>query len=175
MYLAGIGVLESEKCATISFTRRNLRCALLAPVSWVVSDVRDMEEEIINQLELIRIYVFIIMAAVVLWALVKILESSQRIIIGFKKAWNISFNNRMEKYCDLGEYKKVLKECGEVLEKYPFHKDAIWYMARAHYGENNYKESIEFFKKAVDLVPYWEDSANDYIAILNQRLNIYNG
>jgi len=172
MYLAGIRVLESEKCIITSSTRCYSRGTSFVPVSLVISDVEDVEEEILNQLELIRIYVFILMVAIILWALVKTLESFQRIIIGFKKAWNISFNSRMEKYCNLGEYNKVLKECGEVLEKYPFHRDAVWYMARAHYGEDNYNESIEFFKKAVDLVPYWEDSANDYIEILNQRLNI---
>ena len=139
-----------------------------------VSDVKHMDSEILQQLEQIRVYVFIIMIAIVLWAFFKVLESVQKIFIGFKKTWDTAFDNRIQRYFDIGEYEKIIKECEEVLEKYPLHRDAIWYLARAYFGQNNYDQSIKYFKKATDLVPHWKDSAEEYIEILNQRLPIAN-
>jgi len=46
-----------------------------------------MESEIAQELVTIRVYVFIIMCAIVLWVFFKILESSQRIFFGFKKSY----------------------------------------------------------------------------------------
>ena len=128
-----------------------------------------MESEILQQLELIRVYVFIIMAALVLWAFFKIIESAQRIFIGFKKAWDTSFDNKIEKLMDIGEYDKVVSECEEILAKYPNHIDAVWYTAKAHYYIENNELSKEYFEKSIYLVPTWEKSANAYLEKLQDR------
>ncbi len=128
-----------------------------------------METEILHQLELIRAYVFIIMIAIVLWALFKTIESAQKVFIGFKKAWDISFESKMEKLMDLGEYEKVISECNEVLEKYPNHIDAVWYTAKANFYIEENDISKEYFEKAIYLVPSWEETANVYLNKIKDR------
>ena len=68
-----------------------------------------MESEILEQLVLIRVYVFVIMLAIVLWVFFKILESAQNIFVGFKNAWDTSFNNRMERLMDTHTHKNGVK------------------------------------------------------------------
>jgi len=128
-----------------------------------------MDTEILQQLELMRVYVFIIMIAIVLWVFFKILESVQRVFIGFKKAWDTSFDNKMEKLMDTGEYDKVISECEEVLQKYPNHIDAVWYTAKAFYYTEKNEPSKEYFEKSKYLVPSWEESANVYLNKLKDR------
>ena len=128
-----------------------------------------MESDILHQLELIRSYVFIIMVATVLWLFFKILESAQKVFIDFKKTWDTSFENKIDKLMDLGEYNKVITECKEVLEQYPNHIDATWYSAKAFYYLENNKKSIEYFEKAIYLVPAWEETASVYLNKLKDR------
>jgi len=128
-----------------------------------------MESEIAQELVTIRVYVFIIMCAIVLWVFFKILESIQRIISGFKKAMDDHFSDSMIKMLDIGKYEDVIEECKEKLEKHPNHVDAVWYLARAYYYTENNKLSLECFEKAVYLAPTWEESANPYIEKLNAR------
>jgi tetratricopeptide (TPR) repeat protein len=118
------------------------------------------------------VYVFILMITIVIWAIFRIAQTAQTIFLGFKKSWDTAFDNRMSKYLDIGNYNEVISACEEVLEKYPFHSDATWYLARAYFGLNKQPEAIKYFKKAVELVPSWKDSANEYIEILNERLSI---
>jgi len=130
---------------------------------------RIMESEILQQLELIRVYVFVIMVAIVLWALFKIIESVQNVFIGFKKAWDASFNNRMEKLMDIGKYDKIINECKDVLQKHPNHIDAVWYTAKAFYYTGDNEASKEYFDKAIYLVPSWDETATVYLNELKNR------
>ncbi len=128
-----------------------------------------MDTEILQQLELIRVYLFIIMCAIVVWVFIKSLQSIQRLIIDFKKTWDTSFDNKMLKYMDVGDYDKVINECKEVIKEYPNHVDATWYLAKAYYYTEDNELSKECFKKAIYLIPSWEEIANDYINKLNDR------
>ena len=109
------------------------------------------------------------MVAITLWALFKVIESVQRVFIGFKKAWDTSFENKMEKLMDMGEYDNVISECKEVLVKYPNHIDAVWYAAKAYYYTEKNELSKEYFDKAMYLVPSWEETAGVYLNKLKDR------
>jgi tetratricopeptide (TPR) repeat protein len=89
------------------------------------------------------------MVAFMVWISLKIIESIQKIFIGFKKTWDTRFDNNMEKLMDIGEYNKVIEECKDVLDKYPNHVDAVWYTAKAHYYKENNEESKQYFNKAI--------------------------
>ncbi len=128
-----------------------------------------MENEILNTLETIRGYVFIIMCSILVWVIFKVAESSQRIFIGFRKAWNEQFEGRVTKLLEIGNYEEAIAECIEKLDKYPNHIDAIWFIARAYYYTEKNVLSQEYFEKAIKLVPSWEDSAKDYLEKLNAR------
>ena len=128
-----------------------------------------METEILKELSTIRVYVFIIMAGLIIWVAMYLLGGMQRLVEGYKKTLDAHFENSMRKMLDLGKYEKVIKECIEILEKYPNHIDATWFLARAYYYTENNKLSLEYFDKVVSLMPSWEDSANDYIKKLNAR------
>ena len=132
-----------------------------------------MDTEILNQLELIRIYVFIIMFAIVAWAAFKIVQSVKTIYIGFNKSWDTAFCNRIDKYFDLGNYQEIVDECEELLKKYPCHADATWYLARAYFGLNKQPEAIKYFNRLVELKPGWKESADEYIEAINERLSIH--
>ena len=125
-----------------------------------------METEILEQLTLIRVYIFIIMLAVVLWALFKIIESGQRVFIGFKKAWDASFDNKMEALMDTGDYDEVISRCEGVLDDQPNHLNATWYAAKAHYYLENNDASQEYFEKTIYLAPSWEETVNEYLVKL---------
>ena len=128
-----------------------------------------MESQILQELELIRGYVFVMMCAVVLWVFFKVLESTQNVFTGFKKAWDTSFTNRMSTFQDSGEYEKIIEECKEKLKKYPNHTDAVWFIAIAYYYTEQFESSKLSFEKAIYLVPSWKESAARYIEKLNER------
>ena len=128
-----------------------------------------MEAEILHQLELIRVYVFIIMVALVIWVTLKSLESFIRIFSGFKKASDNFFENKVSKLLDTGNYEEAIKECKEKLEKQPNNVDAVWYIAKAYFYTGENQLSQEFFEKAIYLVPSWEESANGYIEKIKNR------
>ena len=128
-----------------------------------------METEILQELGLIRAYVFIIMCVFVIWFLLKIIESIEKIITGFKKAWETSFEEQMENFIDEGEYKKVIEKCKEKLEKRPNHINATWFIAKAYYYTEDKELSKKYFEKTLHLVPSWEESVNPYLEKLNGR------
>ena len=128
-----------------------------------------MDIDILQELQLIRTYVFIIMFAIVLGVIVKAAESIQKIYIGFKEAWDTSFENNTENLLDMGKYEEAIKECKEVIKKYPNHSYANWYIAKAYYYTNNNELSKEHFEKALYLVPSWSDNVNEYIVKLKER------
>jgi len=127
-----------------------------------------MESEILQELELIRGYVFVMMCAVILWIIFKVLESAQNVFTGFKKAWDTNFNNRMSNFQDSGEYEKIIAECKEKLEKYPNHNDAVWFLAIAYFYTEQFENSKLNFEKVIYLVPSWEESANAYLEKLKK-------
>ena len=128
-----------------------------------------MESEILQELVTIRVYIFIIMSAVVLWVLMYAIAAAQKIIVEYKKVINAYFVNDLLKIFDLGEYEKIIKDCSKMLEKYLNHTDVTWYLARAYYYTENNNLSLEYFNKAVYLVPSWEEDAGNYIKKLNER------
>lgn len=133
-----------------------------------------MDSEILKVLEQIRGYVFITMAVFVIWFSLKIIESIQKIVIGYKKVWDTRFENRMEKLMDIGDYDKVIVECKEVLDSHPNHIDAVWYTAKANYYKGNIDQSIDYFDKAIYLVPSWKETASVYINELKTANNSSN-
>ncbi|MBL1292899.1 MAG: hypothetical protein COB61_003410 [Thiotrichales bacterium] len=129
-----------------------------------------METEILQELQSIRSFMFIIMFMVIIWAFFKILESIINIVTSFKKAWDTDFENRVDKLINTGDYEKAIDTCKEKLVKYPNHIDANWYLAKAYYyTENNDKLSEELFKKIIYLVPSWEENANAYLEEIKNR------
>ena len=128
-----------------------------------------MEPQILQVLETIRAYVFIIMCAIVIWMFFKILESSQRIIMGFKDAWEADFKNRMNKLLNSGQYEKIIKESKEKLEKHPNHSVATWFIEIAYFYTENNELAKSYFEKAIYLSPSWEESAKVYQEKLNER------
>ncbi len=128
-----------------------------------------MESQILQELELIRSYLNTIMIVVVIWFLVKLVESLPKIFSGFKTAWNEAFRNRMSNFQEKGDFKRIIEECEEELKKYPNHVDANWYMALANYYSENNTEAIKYFEKSIDLTPSWEASANEYIEKIRAR------
>ena len=128
-----------------------------------------MEAEMLQELQLIRVYVFIIMFAIVLWAIIKIIESIQRVFIGFKTAWDTRFENITESLLDIGDYEEVINKCNAVLNKYPNHSNANWYIAKAYYYTNNNALSKKHFEKTIYLVPSWKETAGEYLNKLNER------
>ncbi len=83
------------------------------------------------------VYQRLIVAAIVLWVLIKTAESILRIYIGFKDAWDASFDNKTEELLDKGKYEEAISNCKEVLEKLPNHINANWFIAKAYYYTKN--------------------------------------
>lgn len=127
-----------------------------------------MEAEVIQELQLIRNYLFIMMCGICLVILFKLIESIQKIIIGFRDAVVKSFNDRMEKLLEKGKNDEIIKECKEILEKRPNDTDAIWYLSRAYYREGENELAKEQFERSVYLVPSWESSAKPFLDNLNK-------
>ncbi|WP_126455703.1 hypothetical protein [Sulfuriflexus mobilis] len=128
-----------------------------------------MEAEILQELETIRVFVFIIMCVVAVWGLVKTIESTQNIVVSFKKAWDTFFENRVVGLIDKGEYQEAISECKNKLKKYPNHVDANWLIAKAYYFTENNELSKVHFEKSIYLVPGWENIASEYIEKINAR------
>ena len=128
-----------------------------------------METEILKELSTIRIYVFIIMAGLIIWVAMYLLGGMQRLVENYKKTLDSHFENSMLKMLDLGEYEKVIEECIETLERYPNHVDATWFLAKAYYYTENNQLALEYFDKTLYLVPSWEESINGYVKKLNAR------
>lgn len=127
-----------------------------------------MEAEILQELESIRVYLFILMCGLTLFIFFKILESVQRIQIGFQDSVNKSFENRMQKLLNKGNYDEVIKECKGVLENYPNDVDAIWYQAKAYYMKGDNEVAKELFERVIYLLPGWESSAKPYLENMNE-------
>lgn len=128
-----------------------------------------MEEGILETLETIRGYVFIVMCAVVIWALFKVIELNLRIFSRFQEALEDAFEKKIEKLMNEGDYERVVSKCAEKLEKYPKHADAIWLTAKAYYHQGNNVQAKEYFEIAVVLVPSWEETAKPYLEKINLR------
>ena len=116
-----------------------------------------------------RGYIFVMMCAVVAWAIFKVIESTQRLVAGLKKAMNDAFESNTDEMIDKGCYESAIEACEEKLKKYPKHSGVIWQLARAHYLSENHDKAREYFEKAVNLVPSWEDSAEAYLKKINER------
>lgn len=128
-----------------------------------------MDSEVLQQLELIRVYVFVIMLALLIWAVLKTVESIQTIIIRFKETWDTSFQNKMEKLFDKGDYETIIVKCKEIIDEYPNHIDANWNIAKAYYYTNANDLSKKHFEKTAYLLPSWEENVSDYIDKLKNR------
>jgi len=128
-----------------------------------------MESEILQELQSIRSFMFVIMFVITLWVFFKILESVLNIFSGFSKAWDADFDNRTGHMLDSGEYDKAIKTCKEKLEKYPNHIDANWYIAKAYYYTEKNKLSKEHFEKVVYLMPSWKEIVNEYLEEIEER------
>ena len=128
-----------------------------------------MESEILHQLNLIREYIFVIMLAMVFWALFKLLSSSVNIFTVFKTAWDTSFQNKMENLMDAGEYINIIKSCKEKLEDYPNHANANWFIAKAYFYTDDRERSKKHFDKVIYLMPAWDESVNSYLDKMNDN------
>jgi len=128
-----------------------------------------MEEEIINQLNSIRVYIFIIMCIIAVWASLKSIESIQNILSGFKRAWDTLFINKVSKCLDVGDYDRAIRLCRLKLDKLPEHSDAHWLIARAYFYNEENDLARKYFEKAVYFIPEWKESAEPYINELNNR------
>lgn len=125
-----------------------------------------MESEILTTLQEIRAYAFITMIAVVMWVFFKILESIQRIITGFKKAWDDQFNTRMLDLIQKGNYDDVITECADILNKSSNNLNANWFIARAYYHKQDSSHARNYFEKVIQLEPSWKEDAEDYLSKL---------
>jgi len=130
-----------------------------------------MEADMLNTLETIRGYIFIMMCAIVAWAIFKVIESTQRVVLGFKKAMNDAFESNIEALLDKGCYEQAIGECKDKLGKYPKHSGAIWLLARAHYLNEDHREAKAYFEEAVKLVPSWQESVDAYLKKINCENN----
>jgi len=119
-----------------------------------------MDTVILQELQLIRLYVFILMAVFVISFLSKL-------YVNWKKAVQIHFENKVENFIDKGEYDKAIKACTEKLKKYQNHLYATWFIAKAYYYTEDYSQAKFHFEKTLHLSPSWEKSVEPYIVKLN--------
>ena len=109
------------------------------------------------------------MCLIIFWTVIRSIDSIERIIIGFKKVFDVDFENRINNFIDSGKFDDAISECEKKLIKYPNHVDANWYLAKAYYYTNKNELSRQYFEKSIYLVPSWEESANAYIEKLDER------
>lgn len=128
-----------------------------------------MEAEILQELETIRSYLSIIMTVLVIFIVGKIVESAQKIFIGFKTVWNVDFRDRMISLQEQGDFQEIIDECEEKLRNNPNHVDANWFMALAYYYTENNDKATAYFEKSIYLTPSWEESANEYLEKIKSR------
>ena len=122
-----------------------------------------MDTEILNTLETIRGYLFVIMVAIVVWMFFKILEVIMNALTRWLKAWDSHFISSANRMLDEGNYQEAVKYCKNKLSKQPNHADANWLIAKAYYFLQKNNLAVEHFKKSFYLIPSWEEDALVYI------------
>ena len=122
-----------------------------------------MDTEILNTLETIRGYLFVIMVAIVVWMFFKIVEIIMNALGGWVKAWDTHFINSANRMLDEGDYQEAAEYCKKKLSKKPNHADANWLIAKAYYFLQKNDLAVEYFKKSIHLIPSWEEDALIYI------------
>jgi len=127
-----------------------------------------MEPEIVNTLQEIRAYVFIIMVAIVIWVLFRVIESAQRIFFGFRKNWVEKFNSRMVTLIQKGDYDLVILECRQALEEFPNNLDTNWFIAKAYFHQQDTTMAKKHFNKVIQLEPSWQKDAQQYLDKLDE-------
>ena len=75
----------------------------------------------------------------------------------FAEAWN----RRAVLYYLLGEYRKSIDDCLEVLELNPIHFGALHGLGLCYVALGEYRSAIQTFRKALEIQPY---------ALVNQKL-----
>ena len=123
-----------------------------------------MEQEILETLQTMRGYLFVIMVFFILWVLFKIVDIVLNYLDKWIKAWDSHFESQTARLLDKGEYEEAIQECKSKLEAYPNHLDAIWLLARAYYYTEQYDLARQCFEKAVYISPSWESNAESYLA-----------
>ena len=128
-----------------------------------------MGATILQELETIKGYLFIIMVLLFFRVVIKSLQSIQVVLKGFKTAFDQAFSDKMERFIELGKFEKVVAHCNEKLESYPSHLDAVWFSAIANYYLEKDEQALIHFERVIYLCPSWESSANAYIEKIKTR------
>ena len=128
-----------------------------------------MEIEILNTLETIRGYLFVIMITFIVWVCAKLIQIFTNILERWLKAWDGHFDNSTSRLIDEGAYDEAIEECKKKLSKLPNHVYANWHIAKAYYFLKRNDLAEEHFNKVKYLVPSWESDADEYIKKIKNR------
>ena len=118
----------------------------------------NMEQEILQTLQEIRVILYFLLIVVSVGMLVWIVNWISNIATNFQKAWENDFIDQADKFFESANFDKLIEHCQNKLNKYPNHSTAIYWLARAKFELGDSAESIVLFQRLLELEPSWRDS-----------------
>lgn len=122
-----------------------------------------MENEILNILQTIRGYVFVLMIIAAVWISLRVVKDLLDIKTKYQEIDNKNFSLRMDRYIDTGQYDEVIDWSKSRLEKYPYNLDANWYIAKAYYFTENNELARKHFDLVLHYAPNWLNSVEPFL------------
>ena len=119
-----------------------------------------------------------------LWILIYLIgigiffSAVRAIIISYKTIKNEieeAFNNTVSVMYDNGDYDQVIEYCLDHLEKKPKDAYGYWFLGKAYYRKEDYKEALNNFNKTIEISPYWDKEwVEPYREKINAKINTTN-
>ncbi|MCG8058137.1 MAG: hypothetical protein JAY94_20850 [Candidatus Thiodiazotropha endolucinida] len=128
-----------------------------------------MENEILSTLETIRGYLYVIVMAIIIWVLLKLIDTLMSGLGRWIKAWDEHFNGKVGRLLAEGSYQDAIDYCKKRLIQQPDHLNANWYIAKAYFYLKEDKLSQEHFEKVKYLETEWEKDVNVYLQKIDDR------
>ena len=127
-----------------------------------------MDSQIVPILQEIRSALWMLVALVALFWVIKLLKAIERSLRNLKKRFSdrvkLAANNMFER----GQYAELIDYCNYRIKERPNDGTAHWFRGKAYYQQKEYDLALESFNKVIEIFPSWEkDWAGPYIEKIN--------
>jgi cytochrome c-type biogenesis protein CcmH/NrfG len=107
-----------------------------------------MEQEILNTLQEIRTVIYILVIFVFFGIVVNSVRAAISIKGLLRRELYEQFKEEASQFYDKGDFTSLIDHCIKKLKINPNHTYALWYLAKAYYQKNDFKQAKQVFRKS---------------------------
>jgi len=129
-----------------------------------------MDSQIVPLLQEIRSALWMLVALVALFWIIKLLKAVEGSLRRLKRRFSDRFKLIANSMFERGQYSELLEYCNNRIQERPNDGTAHWFRGKAFYQQKEYDLALESFNRVIEILPSWEkDWAGPYIERINNH------